>query len=314
MNRAVNDKNSIYEEWSKAGIGNAFLFGKVMTTRTDLLLELLQVSLPELHIRELKEVSKEVEFHFSMDAKGVRLDVTARDDEGRLINVEMQLRDEKNIPKRMRYYGGSMDQTLLEPGDNYNELNEVIILFIAPFDPFGRGFYRYIFDYYCRDDRELALNDGMTKILLNAAGTCGDISPDLKGFLELVAGSETVQAGSFAERVQEEVRLARHNAKWRKEYMDWEMTLRNEHYKGFQEGKLEGKLEGKAEGLAEGKSAGVLTERISVLLHQRQKGQDLETVAEFLGHDPEELRPLWDAIAAAAPEYSVEGILKALNS
>ncbi len=232
-----------------------------------------------------------------MDAKGVRLDLIARDVEGRLINIEMQLRDEKNIPKRMRYYGGAMDQASLDRGGSYNELNEVIILFIAPFDPFGRGFYRYIFNYYCSDDKELALNDGMTKVLLNARGTCGEISPDLKGFLELVAGSESAQGGSFAERVQNEVRLARSNAKWRNEYMDWEMTLRNERYKGFEEGR----------------QAGAFAERVSMLIYQFRQGRDLKEAAEILGHDPEELRPIWDAVAAAAPEYSVEEILKMIG-
>ena len=48
--------------------------------------------LPEYHIRELTEARKEVEIRLSMDAKGVRLDLIARDVEGRLINIEMQLR------------------------------------------------------------------------------------------------------------------------------------------------------------------------------------------------------------------------------
>jgi len=54
MNRAMNyenSKNSIYEEWAKAGIGNAFLFGKVMTSNQKLLLELLQVSRSECRTR-----------------------------------------------------------------------------------------------------------------------------------------------------------------------------------------------------------------------------------------------------------------------
>jgi len=50
-----------------------------------------------------------------MNARGVRLDITARDDRDRILNVEMQLRNEKNIPKRMRYYGGAMDQMFQPP-------------------------------------------------------------------------------------------------------------------------------------------------------------------------------------------------------
>ena len=244
-----------------------------------------------------------------MNARGVRLDITARDDRDRILNVEMQLRNEKNIPKRMRYYGGAMDQTLLERGENYNELNEVIILFIAPFDPFGRGYYRYIFENYCREDRELALNDGVTKVLLNAKGTCGEISPELKGFLELVAGSEDAEEGTFADRIQRQVRKARHNAAWREEYMDWEMTLRNERYKGYEEGKAAGIAQGKEEGI----ETGILTQQITMLVRQMQKGNTLETAAENLCCAPEELKPVWEAVAAAGPTYSVEEILQKLK-
>ena len=38
------------ERWNSAGIGNAFIFGKVMSANPYLLLELLQISLPEMEI------------------------------------------------------------------------------------------------------------------------------------------------------------------------------------------------------------------------------------------------------------------------
>ena len=97
----------------KAGIGNAFIFGKVMSTNTDLLLELLQLSLPELEIREISDAVQEVYLKTSIDAHGVRLDISVRDSRNRIFDVEMQLRDEKNIPRRIRYYTGTLDQTNL---------------------------------------------------------------------------------------------------------------------------------------------------------------------------------------------------------
>ena len=93
-----------YEEWTTAGIGNTFLFGKVMTSNPNLLLELLQYSLPEFHIKQIENPEKEADVKLSIDAHGVRLDVITTDDQGRRIDVEMQMRDEKNIPRRMRYY------------------------------------------------------------------------------------------------------------------------------------------------------------------------------------------------------------------
>ena len=86
----------------------------------------------------------------------------------------------------------------------------------------------------------------MPVTIKNAAGHKGDITSELKEFLQLVAGNvdpANYAEGSFADRVQRQVHIARRNARWRKEYMDWEMTLRNEREKGREEGREEGRME-----------------------------------------------------------------------
>ena len=278
-----------YEEWSTAGIGNTFLFGKVMTSNPNLLLELLQYSLPEFHIKQIENPEKEADVKLSMDAHGVRLDVITTDDQGRRIDVEMQMRDEKNIPRRMRYYEGSIDQATLEKGQNYNRLGDVVILFITPFDPFdAHGYYKYTFRNTCQEDKELVLDDGVTKVLLNAAGHKGDIKSELKEFLQLVAGnvdSTHYAEGSFADRVQRQVHIARRNARWRKEYMDWEMTLRNEREKGREEGR--------EEGLKEGREEGRMEERIKTE-EQRKRAEAAEERADVA---EERIRKLEEQIA-----------------
>ena len=268
---STRDKNvpfeyeNAYEEWSTAGIGNTFLFGKVMTSNPNLLLELLQYSLPEFHIKQIENPEKEADVKLSIDAHGVRLDVITTDDKGRRIDVEMQMRDEKNIPRRMRYYEGSIDQTILEKGQNYNRLGDLVILFITPFDPFdAHGYYKYTFRNTCQEDKELVLDDGVTKVVLNATGRKGEITSELKEFLQLVAGNVDPTCyleGSFADRVQRQVHIARRNARWRKEYMDWEMTLRNEREKGREEGREEGRMEERAKTEVQRKRAEAEKER-----------------------------------------------------
>ena len=72
------------ERWNSAGIGNAFIFGKVMSANPDLLLELLQISLPEMEIVEILDPRQEEYLKSSYDARGVRLDITVRDVSGRV--------------------------------------------------------------------------------------------------------------------------------------------------------------------------------------------------------------------------------------
>ena len=224
--------------------------------------------LPEFHIMQIENPEKEADVKLSIDAHGVRLDVITTDDKGRRIDIEMQMRDEKNIPRRMRYYEGSIDQTTLEKGQNYNRLGDVVILFITPFDPFdAHGYYKYTFRNTCQEEKNLVLDDGVTKVVLNAAGHRGDITPELKEFLQLVAGNVDpthYAKGSFADRVQRQVHIARRNSKWRKEYMDWEMTLRNEREKGREEGRMEER----AKTEEQRKRAEAAEERIRILEEQ----------------------------------------------
>ena len=50
------------------------------------------------------------------EIRGVRLDVYADDEHGTVYNVEMQTTDNKNLPKRSRYYQGQMDMAALKTG------------------------------------------------------------------------------------------------------------------------------------------------------------------------------------------------------
>ena len=291
----------VSKEWSQAGIGNAFIFGKVMSSNPDLFLELLQISLPEMHIQSIRDVRKEVDIKLSIDAHGVRLDVSARDDQGRTFDVEMQLQDEHNIARRMRYYTGAIDQTLLGTGIGYSELSDTVVVFITPFDPFGEKRLRYTFQSLCIENNQLSLEDGVTRVVLNAAGSRGEVSEELKGFLKLVTGNTNCPAGSFAARIQDQVIMARQNAKWRREYMDWKMTLLNERVKGREEGRKEGREEG------------LLLLQIETIKKKVLKGVDLPEIAEALEMDADLIRPVWEAVKASAPDYNEEEILKVLT-
>ena len=175
----------------------------------------------------------------------------------RPLYIEMQLQDEKNIPKRMRYYSSTLDQTILKPGEDYSKLGDTVVMFITPFDPFGLGNYRYTFRNICIENHELELSDGSSKIVLNATGNIGTISPSLKGFLDLVMGTnknkdpednEEKQGTTYADRVQEKVRIAKLSSVLRREFMNWEMTLLVERNKGHDEGHAEGLAEGLSDG------------------------------------------------------------------
>ncbi len=87
----------------------------------------------------------------------------------------------------------------------------------------------------------MILKDEVTKIILNAAGKKGDVDGDLKAFLDYVAGKKT--DNEFVESVEEKVKEARKNRKWRHEYMTLLVRDRENQEIGREEGRKEGIFE-----------------------------------------------------------------------
>lgn len=96
--------------------------------------------------------------------------------------------DTKELPKRSRYYSAMIDMQLLDKSVAYRHLNDTYIIFICPFDLYGLGRHIYTFDGRCREDPAIKINDGATRIFLNAKGTMDDVSAGLRAFLDYVAG------------------------------------------------------------------------------------------------------------------------------
>ena len=99
---------------------------------------------------------------------------------------------------------------------------------------------------------------------------------------------------------RDQVIIARQNAEWRREYMDWKMTLLNERIKGREEGRKEGREEG------------LLMLQIETIKKKVQKGIDLPEIAEAMEMDADAIRPVWEAVKAAAPDYDQEKILETI--
>ncbi|MGL5901238.1 MAG: Rpn family recombination-promoting nuclease/putative transposase [Cetobacterium sp.] len=68
--------------------------------------------------------------------KNSRLDVKAVANDGTIINVEIQLRNEYNMPKRTLYYWSKLYSEQLKSGENYLNLNRTICINILNFIEF----------------------------------------------------------------------------------------------------------------------------------------------------------------------------------
>ena len=219
------------------GIGNDFLFGKVMQD-AELCKELLQRILPELEIDHIEYPELQKSIRTDADAKSVRLDVYVRDGKGTVYDIEMQVTNTKELPKRTRYYQSMIDLQMIDKGELFNKLKPNYIIFISPFDTFGMGRHIYTFENRCREDMSIALNDETTKIFLNAVSEMDDTSQELRAFLDYVAGKESEDA--FVKKLEEAVKQAKKNREWRHEYMTLLMRDQENIEKWFEKGKIYG--------------------------------------------------------------------------
>ena len=230
-------------------------------------------------------LSKEKCFVYHPEYKGVRLDILAADEKNTHYNVEMQVFRKRKPGKRSRYYHSQIDMDLLRSGQDYEELPDSYVIFICDFDPFYRKKYRYTFDMTCREDGDVALEDGSHTVFLSTCGENEDEVPaELVKFLKYVkAGlkesSEDFQ-DSFVKRVQTAVRNVKASREMEEQYMLLEELIKEEREQALAEGRELGLSEGRELGLSEGRELGLAEGQISSILE----------LLSYLGEVPEEIK------------------------
>ena len=140
-----------------------------------------------------------------------------KDEKEVVYDIEMQVSHTKELAKRSRYYQSMIDLQLIDKGQLYDELKRSYVIFICPFDLYGKGRHIYTFENICKEDGSIFMGDEAVKIFLNAKGTLDDVSDELKAFLDYVAGKKPKDA--YVERLEEAVKEAKKNREWRHEYM-----------------------------------------------------------------------------------------------
>lgn len=233
----------IKDNWEELGLSNDFLFGKIMRD-PEICKGVLQRILPQLSIERIEYPELQKEIKEDIDARSVRLDVYVRDDRDTVYNIEMQTVNTKELPKRSRYYQSMMDLQLLDHGQSYKKMNQCYIIFICLTDIFEKGRHIYTFKNICQEDGELALGDGTEKLFLNANGQKDDVSPELKAFLDYVAGKTSED--QFVQKLENTVNEAKKNREWRREYMTLLMRDQENIEKGLELGRKEGREEGES--------------------------------------------------------------------
>ena len=207
-----------------------------------------------LRLKSLKWKSGQKVIHNLPGKRGVRLDFIAESEDGRIFDVEMQNRNEGNIPKRTRFYQALIDAPILKSGERgFDKMNPLYIIIICNYDPYGKKKYCYTFDNQCKEVPGLRLGDEVTKLLLSTKGENEkEVPKELVDFLHYVTESNENglpdECDERLKRLHESIREIKASADMEVEYMKMEERERLVKKEAIERGLREGRIQGRIQG------------------------------------------------------------------
>ncbi len=163
-----------------------FLFGSVVTY-PEIGERFVKSILKIIFGREFKRLSvtaQKVFYGADTSLHGTRLDVYMEPEiennaEERAVVYDIEP-DQKNkpadikaLPRRTRFYHGKIAARSLNSGAGYDDLKNVVIIMIMPYDPFGQNRMVYTIKNKCMELPEMEYEDGASTLFLYTKGTEG---------------------------------------------------------------------------------------------------------------------------------------------
>ena len=251
-------------DFDKIGITDDVMFCTVLSNSEDCR-EFLQRILG-IEIEEIVVVGTQVSMKSNFHAKGVRLDVYAKDKKGNAYDIEMQTTKMRELPLRSRYYHSEMDSYQIAAGEKYGNLKHSIVIFVCNFDLFEKNRSVYTFESICREDTEIHLQDKRKTIFININGSREGVPKELAHLLDYLK-TKTPTDG-FTERLEQRVLEIRRDTEWRDDYMTLEMKMDEKYEQGLEEGIAKGIELGIGQGLR-------------IQIHKKlEKGKSISQIAD----------------------------------
>lgn len=165
----------------------------------------------------------------SIDKRGIRMDIYVREQKQTedefstlcLYDIEPNKYQEKNLPRRSRFYQSLIDAKLIPTNTPFEELPDVITIWILPYDPFGEDRMIYTVKNVVAESNHIIYNDGVIKLFLYTKGTKGG-SKELK---DLLTYMEHTTVESAIDKDLQEIQGIVNTIKERRETKERFMTL-----------------------------------------------------------------------------------------
>ena len=228
----------------KYGISSDFIFKLVFNHKqlaTKLIEKILGISITTLTVMQ----SEKFVLNGKKDGKAVRLDIFAKDDEGRGYDIEMQSSNDPNdpLPLRARYYVSMLDQEAINKGEHYRELKQTFVIFICNFALFGGKRRMYTFNFRCNEDTSIKLNDNSTIVFLCSKGKSNSgVDKDIVSFLDYISDDSQIKS-DFVKEIDERVSQLNQNPDEQGGINMYEWAFQERSDRARAEGRAEGQVE-----------------------------------------------------------------------
>ena len=245
--------NELRQKWDNADLTDDYIFNKVMLDK-EIWLELLRRILPDLNIKDIQYPNNQQELSLAPDAKAVRFDIYTTDERNNHYDIEMQVVNEHNLAKRIRYYQAASTMEAYDKGKTYDFADDSYVIFFCNFDPFNLGFQCYTLHKHIDNAPEHIIRDGQTDILFNIPSSNHDVTPKMQAVLDLIAQRNIEEPDAFVVKLRERMRKVKQNRKWRAEYMRLSMYEMDQQIRERKIQELQTKVEEAQSKLKEGQA------------------------------------------------------------
>ena len=203
----------------------------------------------------------------NLQGRSVILDAKCRLGSGEQVDIEVQKADDDNHQKRVRYNGAILTTNTTDPGEKFEKVPDVCVIFISRFDLFKEGRPIYHVDRVIRESGRIVKN-GFEEVYVNAKARDGsEVSELMEIFVEDCTYNPKFPVTSERKR-------------WYKESEEGQRSMCEIMERIAAEERKEGREEGRKEGTKQGRKEGeTRINRLNTILIEANRFDDLKRAA-----------------------------------
>ena len=265
----------------------------------DLLIDLLE-SILRIKIYNIAADPEVETIRESKDSKYGRMDLKAVINDGELIDIEMQVRNENNIVEKSLFYWSNLYYNNLKKTQNFNESKKVIGINILNYDLFKDNGLNTETAMITAQKRKTILTDKLELHFIQLKNQKNNINQRLEDWISfLIQDEEGVERAmarnaAVAKAQREYVYLTGTKAAQRRKELIEKRKI-EDYFLGrsaYQEGEEKGIEKGKEEGRKEGKIEGKMEEKETIAKKLLEENLPIEKISNITNLSKEEIEKL----------------------